>query len=416
MRCKPARPRRAGLALTLAALAATAFLATGCGHSAEVVIPAEPAERSGADLGLGPGVRPLSFGPGDKDSPRWSPSGDRLAFTLDGYVVDKALDSRELRRRTTRDFGAHEVEWVSSGDGLAILGADLSETPAPTSPALEEMSRAVYRTSSQTGSLSVEEIATGVLAMSPLPNGNLLVALEIGASASTLALVEDGDKISRVYSYSAEGRISDLSVSPDGGKAAMAIRRDPSGAFEIHTFDLSKGTARRIGSLAQGQEVFGAPQWTERGIFFVAGKADTGGSQEALPYDLYRLPPESGDPRPMPGVGEDFVASSLLASPDGERLAIVGRRNPNSPTDLYVLDLATGVLEAATANENMEIKTGSEDLAWSADGDHIAIVARGILSGPRVYAIRADALLTDFYNIYEVSVGHTHPAGDGPSR
>ncbi|MDQ3659179.1 MAG: hypothetical protein M3338_05830, partial [Actinomycetota bacterium] len=96
---------------------------------------------------------------------------------------------------------------------------------------------------------------------------------------------------------------------------------------------------------------------------------------------------------------------SLRASPDGERLAIVGRRNLNSPTDLYVLDLKTDVLEAVTANDNMEIKTSPPDLSWSADGDHIAIVARGILSGSRVYQVRAGALLADFYNVYDVPVG-----------
>ena len=41
-----------------------------------------------------------------------------------------------------------------------------------------------------------------------------------------------------------------------------------------------------------------------------------------------------------------------------------------------------------TVNEDMEIKTGPDDLAWSPDGESIAIVA----------------LLEDFYNLYEVPV------------
>jgi len=405
MRCRTA----------LATLAATFLLLAGCGTAGEVVIPAEPAERGEADLGLGPGVRPLSFGPGDKASPRWGPSGDRLAFVLDGYVVDKAPDTRELRRRTTRDFGAEEVEWIASVDRLAILGADLSETSTTTSPVVEGAPRAIYRTSPGAESLSVDEIATGVLAMSPLPGGDLLVALEIEESASTLAEIEGNGEVSRAYPYSVEGKISALSVSPDGSEVVAAVRREPSGSFEIHAFDLSERTSRRIGDLAKGKEVFGAPQWTKHGIFYAAGEARTDEKEDAAPYDLYRLPLEPGDPEPVSGVGEDFVASSLKASPDGERLAIVGRRNPNSPTELYVLDLATGVLEAATANENMEIKTGPEDIAWSADGEHIAIVARGVLSGHRVYAVRADALLADFYNVYDVPVGNLHPIEESPA-
>ena len=394
----------------LATLAATGLLLAGCGTAGETVIPAEPAERGGADLGLGPGVRPLTFGPGDKGSPRWRPSGDRLAFALDGYVVDKPPDSRELRRRTTRDFGAEEVEWVSSGNDLTILGPDLSGAD-PSSQKGEEAPRAIYRTSpgAEEG-LGVDEIATGVLAMSPLSGRKLLVALEMEASTSALVKITDDGELSRAYPFTVEGRISGLSVSSDGSKVVAAVRQEPSGSFGIHVFDLSKGTSRRFSDLAEGQEVFGAPQWTKHGIFYVAGEARTDESGDAVPYDLYRLPSHPGDPKPVAGVGEDFVASSLKVSPDGERLAIVGRRNPNSPTELYVLDLSTGVLEAATANENMEIKTGPDDLAWSADGEHIAIVARGILSGHRVYAVRADSLLADFYNIYDVPVADLDPA------
>jgi TolB protein len=102
-------------------------------------------------------------------------------------------------------------------------------------------------------------------------------------------------------------------------------------------------------------------------------------------------------------VGEEFVASSIRVSPDGEQLAVIGRLNPNSPINLYVLE--TGVLEALTSNEDMEIKTGPDDLAWSPHGESVAIVARGALSEePRVRPAPADTLLEDFYNLYEVPV------------
>jgi dipeptidyl aminopeptidase/acylaminoacyl peptidase len=104
------------------------------------------------------------------------------------------------------------------------------------------------------------------------------------------------------------------------------------------------------------------------------------------------------------GIGEDFVAASIRVSPDGQRLAVVGRRNPGSPTNLYVLDLASDTLEAATANENMEVKTNPLDLTWSPDGNHVILVARGTLSGPEVYDTPAQTLSSAFYNLYEVPV------------
>jgi hypothetical protein len=104
------------------------------------------------------------------------------------------------------------------------------------------------------------------------------------------------------------------------------------------------------------------------------------------------------------GIGEDFVAASIRVSPDGQHLAVVGRRNPGSPTNLYVLDLASDTLEAATANENMEVKTNPLDLAWypgrqSRDPRRTRRPLR-----PGGYDAPAQTLSSAFYNLYEVPV------------
>ena len=63
-------------------------------------------------------------------------------------------------------------------------------------------------------------------------------------------------------------------------------------------------------------------------------------------------------------------------------------------------------LTAVTTNEDMEIKTGPDDLAWSPGGESVAVIARGTLSTePEVRATPADRLLADFYNLYEIPVG-----------
>ncbi|MDQ3659364.1 MAG: hypothetical protein M3338_06780 [Actinomycetota bacterium] len=83
MRCRVAGRRAARRVLELAALATMVLMLVGCGRAEEAIIPAEPAERGGTDVGLGPSVRPLTAGPGDKRSPRWSPSGVRISFIMD---------------------------------------------------------------------------------------------------------------------------------------------------------------------------------------------------------------------------------------------------------------------------------------------------------------------------------------------
>lgn len=381
-----------------AALLAAAFLiVTGCIHqSEETSIPPLSPAGGRVDPGLGPEAQPLSSGPGYKGSPSWSPQGDRIAFTVDGYVVDKPLDAGDARRWTTRDFVAEDVEWTSESS-LAIFGA--------ASP-LIGASRSVYRARSEEGSLGVKEIATKVLAMSPGPGGeDLIVALETGPDESGLALMHDNGVMVKIYTSTIEGRVTGISLSPDGRRAALAVRT-PGDLFELHTFDLRGGAHRKIARLDEGLKIFGAPQWTKRGICYVVGKEETSGVESAAPlYDLYRIPLDSGRPEPTPGVGEDFVASSIRVSPDGERLAVIGRLNPKSTINLYVLDLAAEELEAVTTNEDMKIKSGPDDLAWSPGGRSIAIVARGALSEePRVRAVPKGALLEDFYNLYEVPV------------
>jgi Tol biopolymer transport system component len=387
-------------------LVTTVLVVTGCMHlDEETSIPPLPPAGSRVDPGLGPEARPLSSGPGYKGSPSWSPQGDRIAFTIDGYVVDKPVNTGDVRRWTTKDFVAEDAEWTSGGS-LAILGAvpdRISGAGSPGGP-----SRSVYQARPGEGSLGVKEVVTEVLAMSLAPRGEgLIVALGIGAHESGLALTRGSGGIDRIYDGVIEGRITGISLSPDGRKAALAVRTfGESASFELHTFDLRAGTHRKITRLDEDLEILGTPQWTKRGICYVAGEEEMSGDGSTAPlYYVYRVPSDSGAPEPAPGVGEDFVASSIQVSPDGERLAVIGRLNPKSPINLYVLDLAAEDLEAVTTNEDMEIKTGPDDLAWSPGGESVAIVARGSLSEePRVRAAPANALLEDFYNLYEIPV------------
>jgi Tol biopolymer transport system component len=389
---------RARSALKCAALlTATVFLAIGCMHpDQETSIPPLSAAGERVDPGLGPEAHPLSSGPGYKGSPSWSPHGDRVAFTVDGYVVDKPVGTGNARRWTTRDFVAEDAEWTSESS-LAILGA----------VSADEASSSVYRARSGEESLGVREVAKEVLAMSRGPGGDgLMVAVQTGPGESELALLRDNGAVDWIYTSAIGGRVTGLSLSPDGRSAALAVRA-AGHTFELHTFDLRAGVHRRIAMLDDGLEIFGAPQWTKEGICYVVGKeaASVDGGTAPL-YDLYSLTPGTGGPQPTPGVGEDFVASSIRVSPDGGRLAVIGRLNPNAPVNLYVLDLAAQDLEAVTTNEDMQIKTGPDDLAWSPGADSVAIVARGALSDePRVRAAPKRALLEDFYNLYEIPVG-----------
>ena len=391
----------------LSLLVVLAVLITGCAHTEESPIaPLAPAAGR-VDPGLGPGTRALSSGPGYKGSPGWSPNGGRISFTVDGYVVDRPTTSGEQRRWTTKDFVATDTEWTSD-ETLAILGA------APASHSGRKASNSLYRANAGADSLELEKVAGGVLAMSPGEEG-LIFALEIGADESGLALTRGSGKVRRLYADGPiEGRVTALSLSPEGDKAVVALRppEDPR-TSELRTFDLRNGTGREVTRLDGNREILGTPQWTQQGLYFVAGirtmGVDADGSEPL--YNLYSVPAEGGAPELAPGVGEDFVASSIRVSPDGRQLAVIGRLNPKSPTNLYVLDPAARKLKAVTTNEDMAMKTEPDDLAWSPDAKNVAIIARGTPSTePEVRLEPADRILRDFYNLYEIPIpGHTQP-------
>ena len=409
-------------AALLAVLAAT-LSAVGCGGGEGIAIQPAPVGPADAGPGLGPEVRPLSFGPGDKGSPRVSPSGDRVAFVLDGSVVEKPLFARSFGRRTADGFGAERAEWLSE-ENLAVLGQETAgESAGDEAGGLSEPTSLFLTRPGDAPGIppGLLEISDGVGAVDVVPEGGALVAAvetshvvtadPAAEGSSSLLLVRGRGQVT-LYPGTIPGRVTELSVSPNGRQAVLAVEPgetgNTGGRVELLSYRFPRGPLRRVALLPEGVEVLGAPQWTSRGIHFVAG--ETEGEQGA--FVLYQSVVGSNEPEPVRGVGEGFLPAGICASPEGDRLAVVGRRSPDSPTNLYILDLASQALESATANENMEVKTNPRDLAWSPDGSYVVLVARGALSGPEVYDAPAASLSSAFYNLYRVPVGA--PGGDRP--
>jgi Tol biopolymer transport system component len=380
-----------GAALILLALLAI----SGCGRpEAAISLQPAPEERDRTDLGLGPGVRPLTTGPGDKSSPSFSPDGKRLAFVIDGYAAVSPVGSQGYWTKVPVEISAARVSWTSPGGRMIISGEELlsgEEYPVHLFPG-DDRPREPVR--------AAEE----VLAAVPVPrDGGLLVAVEGKGSRSVLALLNPDGKSGRVYPE-IDGRITNLSPTPDGDRAiAVTQGEEPDSPAALHYVNLSDGSSTRLVRLKSGMQVSGLPQWTKEGIYFVATEG-VSSEEKDLRYRLYRIPGNSDEAEPAPEAGEKFVASSLRASPKGDKLAIIGRRNLGSGTELYVLDPETGDFRSATSNEDMEIKTGPYDLSWSPDGSSVAILARGVLSAPEARPAPAHALTVDFYNVYEVPV------------
>ena len=145
---------------------------------------------------------------------------------------------RGSRRWTTRDFVAKDAEWTSE-DTLAILGAAAS-SGADDSP------NSLYR--ARAGEDSLQLGGRGRRSRRSARAGEgLIFALERGTSESGLALTRGQWRKSTGSTPSLiEGRVTALSLSPDGDEAVLAVR--PPGDPEtsgLHVFDLRKGKDRR---------------------------------------------------------------------------------------------------------------------------------------------------------------------------
>lgn len=195
---------------------------------------------------------------------------------------------------------------------------------------------------------------------------------------------------------SAPGGISDWGWSPDGSRLAWLEGRGAD--TRIHVVDgRGEGTPRALPAHPTpissfrwsrgGGILFTAPDaWDEgefrrreegyqarpiqRGLVF-------GDFLHLYPEHLWRVGVDGGDPVRL--TDGDFVVHGFEESPSGDRIALVlGPVDPhvdNRPSEVWLLDVATGGLERLTDNDVSESIVG-----FSPDGRHLAV------SAPRDFA------------------------------
>ncbi|WP_162924652.1 TolB family protein [Rubrobacter indicoceani] len=408
------------LRVRLALIASAGFLLVGCAASEGVPLQPLPTGSGGTELRLGADVRAVSEGPGYKSSPAWSTNGERLSYVVDGYVVARpaagASGGREPSARTEADFGAQAALWETDGD-LGVFGRADEESggvfEGVRTMTLYNVPEAGEPTETAGGIISFARLSPVVQTGGVLER--YLVAKRRGRESELSVL--QGSQTPDTYRQTIPGVVTSVSISPDETKAVLAVRTSEAGEtseYQIKIFDLVTGSHTDLLALEPGSYIAGSPQWSSRGIHYLAGdetressnsapEMTTGTSATTQRLFIVRNGPDGPYGQPAPGPGSGFTASNLQLSPDGQELALIGRLRSDSPTNVYVLDLRDSSLRPLTENEDMEMKNGPNDLSWSPDGRYLAIVARGVSpTGLKVYPAPASALLEAFYNVYRV--------------
>jgi dipeptidyl aminopeptidase/acylaminoacyl peptidase len=334
-----------------------------------------------------------------------SPDGDRVAFTATEYDPDEEeavaslfvvpTDGSRDPHRLTRVEGAADPRWSPSGDRLAFLAA--RETDA---------ARRVGRSADGDGDDEDDAEADG--REEPRPQV-WLFDLALGGDARQVTDFEEGV---RGFDWSPSGdRLAvDARDPTDAESESLADRRE-GGPVEIERLqhkvdgtgwtddvtayvfvvDVEDGEAERLDDAHGGgafEDAFGLmPAWgpTDR-IAFVANHGER--PDATLVRDVFTIAPDGTDRRKE--TASDLAAGSPRWSPSGDRLGFVGRHPENwcVPAQLYVRD-----------GDGYDSVTGALDrtLSWAAtpewtdDGALYTIVGDGGLTRPVRASVGGDA-------------------------
>jgi dipeptidyl aminopeptidase/acylaminoacyl peptidase len=202
--------------------------------------------------------------------------------------------------------------------------------------------------------------------------------------------------------------------SPDGRQVAFLSTRDQEGqrdapGAQIWLLPMAGGEATKLTDLTTGVRAF---RWTDDGarIFFVADEPESDeekASKKNVGDGIFVDEGPNGQGRGRYSnlwvvtladkatrqvtTGPRLV-SGFAPSPDATRVAFVAReenrRNDQHLAEIYVADVATGVVTRLTTNEAPE-----RDVQWSPDGAQVSFMAPGLgareLRQQKLYAVPA---------------------------
>jgi Tol biopolymer transport system component len=314
-------------------------------------------------------------------SPRWSPSGNWIAF-LRGQALYVVPANGGKPRRIARRYAVKRPEWSPDGSRLAFVaerreGVDLMvmETGRwrPQQRARNVHSRPAWSPDSReiayagpTGRLLAVDVTTG--ARRRLPNGRVPV--------SAPAWSPDGTRIAFGYAFPADGTyeifVSDLRTwrvrriarnmqfpawSPDG--SLLAVKSSS------YVYVMDPRGRRRV--RVSHEDIDESP--SDPAVWSPDSKRLAVTEQE-----VYVVRASGGRRRRVTGERPRFRVPFLEEaswSPDGRRLAYVSEKYDPGDRDLYTISAAGGAPRALTANwvdERLPV--------WSPDGTAVAYAQR----------------------------------------
>jgi Tol biopolymer transport system component len=229
-----------------------------------------------------------------------------------------------------------------------------------------------------------------------------------------------GGKVSPIPWRSAD-RILELTVggenavSPDGRTIVFAAVKDGTPGVHLWTIPVEGGEPKAL-TAAQGETVESRfPCWSPDGrwIAFVRGERLKGDIQYYANVDIYRVPADGGEPKPITVASDRVGFRSIAWSPDGNSVAYFSGEDNSTIKTIKVKSLQSGTSRVVGQAE----RPGWNSLAWSPDGKKLAFTPSSFVKGPfsriRIISLEDSTTVTIETGLPEADYWHVSWSPDG---
>jgi Tol biopolymer transport system component len=250
------------------------------------------------------------------------------------------------------------------------------------------------------------------------PDGNTLVLTD--TEGGVFSVPAGGGKVSPI-TWRSVSRIRERTVggenavSPDGKTIVFAGVKDGTPGIHLWTIPVEGGEPTQL-TAGQSESIEDRfPCWSPdgTGIAFVRGERRLGDIEYYANVDIYRVPAEGGEPRPITAALDRVGFRSIAWSPDGNSVAYFSGDDNSTIKTIRVKSLQTGTSRVVGQAE----LPGWNSLAWSPDGKKLAFTPSSNMKGPfsriRIISLENLATVTLETGLPEADYWHVSWSPDG---